>query len=76
MENNKKSFEELTDEALDMVAGGSRSWASEMLEFDELYSDHECSNCHKSVSGNAAFKRTDGVWFCETCWYQLSGWKR
>ena len=74
MDNNNKSFEELADEALDKVAGGGQSWVGEIPYIDEFLSEHECSNCHKSVSGNAAFKRADGAWFCETCWYQLSGW--
>ena len=71
---NKKVPEALADEALDKVAGGGHSWASETPDLDELFSEHECSNCHRSVSGNDAYKRAGGAWFCKTCWYQLSGW--
>ena len=71
---NKKPPEELADEALDKVAGGGSSWAGETPDLAEFISEHECSNCHRSVSGNDGYKRSDGAWFCKTCWYQLSGW--
>ena len=81
---NEKNFEELSNEALDKVAGGwdedevleAGPWVAKApLTDDERYGDHECGNCHRRhINASNGMLRDDNVWFCNSCWYTISGW--